>query len=256
VKRPKTDLKEFRQNVAKLKKAGLIPPKNRSGKPVKTSQARPTDLVYGKTLSQYVNNPKNREVLSGEAVTLPASKIKDSEGFTRRKVPGGSDRIIVTGVPEGAKVTAEKGKISFGFSSASGSVKRIQVPRKEMIQYLEDASSLPELKPGARYAFYYYGNRSYLTFESPEHLQEEIMAYKSAQENKHEAFQHLEIVELSPPAVEEWRAAINERQKRKRRGGRRSAAKRRIENIPQYKLPGVRATRAASMRRYRARKGR
>lgn len=253
----KTDLKQFRADLARLKKEGLVPPANRQGKKLNIKTARPTDLIQGKRLIDYVRDPKNRDVLEGNAVTLPASKVKDSEGFTKRKIKGGKDRVIVP-LPADAKVSTEKGRIKITHESPTGSITRVQVPRKNLRQYLLNAEQLPSLKSGEVYSFYIYGHKSFMVSENADQLVEYIQHYKTLEDGDAEDavdfFKHLEIVRLTKSARTGWESEVNERVRKSRRGGKHSAASRRIGNLPQYKQPIVRARRRESQRRYRASK--
>lgn len=251
-------LKEFRANVSRLKKAGLIPAKNRNGNPVIVRNARPSQLVQGKTLGEWVRSslrdPSAKDVLSGKAVVLPASRVKDTEGFRKIKVKGGTDRVVIP-VPKDARVSTEKGKIVITHVSDSGSIRRVQVPRKDLQGYLTGVSQLPELKGGDVYAFYMNGGKSMVMSAHPDLLIEELQQYKRFEtDDPSDILQHLEIVTVSKSAKPAWKREVEERVRQQRRGSRTRPERRRIENIPEFKRPAHRAKKAAAQRKRRARK--
>lgn len=252
-----SDLASFRRAVSKLKSKGLIPP-NKRGRVVNSRTARPGDMYQGKPLREYVRDKANQQVIKGEAVVLPRSRVKDTQGFKVAKPKGLTEKVIVP-VPKDARVSTEKGNIVIRHESETGTVKRLLIPRKNLRQYLLDAEKLPDLHGDKWYAFYFYGNRSHKTFRTAEQLLEYLTAYDALEKESRNAqnFRNLEIVQITnkPEWEREVEAAIERRRKHRSHAGTRRSKKAMLARMPEYKKEIYRAKNAAYMREYRKRKG-
>lgn len=248
-------LAQFRRDVQTLKREGLLPPK-RSGKTVNTRYAHPSDMVQGKPLREWVQDPDVQAVLDREAVTIAKSRVSDVQGYkVKRPGHGATERIIIP-VPKDAKVSTEKKNIVIRHETEEGSITRVALPRKNLQQYLSDANSLPDLPPnGEWYAFYFYGNRSHQIFRSTEHLNQYLSGYNALNDKPQAAFRNLEIVRIKNNA-RDWTRKVTESVRKRRRGRRTPRTyeqeRARLERMPEWKQQIYRAKRAEYQRQYRA----
>lgn len=254
-------LAKFRAAVSKLKKAGLIPPKGGSGstrgKLVKPGSARPGDMFGGKPLRDYVRDKDNQAVIHNEAVVVAKSRVSDTQGYKVKKPKGGKERLIIP-VSKDARVSIEKKNIVIRHESEAGTIRRVQIPRHNIKEYLSHAESLPELSGNRFYAFYFYGNRSHQIFRHAQDLVQYLTAYDALSGSKRkrmDAFRNIEILEINSAA--DWHAKVERAIHKRRTGGTKpySQVKARLERMPEWKRNLYRQQRAAYMRAYRARKG-
>lgn len=249
--RSKVDPKQFRSDVAKLKKLGLIP-SNIRGHQVDARYARPSDMFQGSPLKEYIS--KYKEVLQGNAVVLPKDRLEDTSGYATVRKGGIKEKVIVP-LSEHERVEIKDKKIKFTYQTEKGKITRVQVPRKNLKQYLSGVSELPHLKKNEYYAFNFHGGRSHGVYRDADLLAEEFMAYKSAQKaagnprKERYVFQHLEIVQITDR--EAWEAGRTTH-KRKARKNPYSKVKARFDKAPEWKKAIIRKQRRESAARQRA----
>ena len=199
------NLRDFRHRVSVLKKAGLIPGKNRWGKTVDARSAKPTSKFNGKSLQSIVN--KYDDVASGKATALKVPKKQLSQ-FKKAGFQTQGGKVII---PHSAteKVVRERGEVVI--KSKSG-IERVQIPIpfQNLTQYLEDirkdAKRINAMKRRNEYfGFKFFGNNSSSLYQDIGHAIEDLQRYSAiatanTRIKQQEIYRNLEIVRVNRAA--------------------------------------------------------
>ena len=187
-------LKEYRNDLAKLKKAGLV------DKSLNVRSAKPTPA-----LTRKIN--KYKDVVSGDAKVYTVSKSQASKlKATGQTVVG--NKLVLRAEP-GTTAEYKKGLIHIKPIGDQGFERIVfPVPFKNLRQWLRDAKKDPSLQnlklPGDRFAFRYFGNNSYDTFSDIDLLIEKLERYENTEESleegseeaQREVYRNIEIVRV------------------------------------------------------------
>lgn len=175
-KMAKQNLREFRSQVARLKKAGLISPVDaRSATPgmLRTSGKRKDTLKFWVA--------KYDDFLSGKATPVKLSK----EELKIRKKMGETVVGDIALVTHSAGQTATRTKRGVSIKSADG-IERVQIPVEyhNLEQWLRDAkkdsANIDRMKAGREWwAFQFHGRDSYMVYHDIDDLLEDLARYES-----------------------------------------------------------------------------
>jgi hypothetical protein len=238
-------LGEFRKQVARLKREGLIDAR------VNARRAMPYTRAGGKSLREWLRSPDARLILEDKAVTIATSRVSDTQGYKTTK----TGRLIIP-LNEDASVSVENKNIVIRHSGKNFSVKRVKLPRKNLKAYLTEAEQLPYLEPGkGYYVFYGFDGRSKNVFRTTQLLREELEKYKrisDTPDHERDFFRTFEIVTIE----ERDRGAWEERTYRAGKSKSESAKERRkrYANLPAWKKELARQKKREYMREYRKKK--
>lgn len=209
-----SDLKKFRSEVARLKKAGLINPK------IDARKQKPTRYMQQKI-------KRLKDVIEGERVSVKVDKVTAA----RYKASGFfvfNDRVVVSkDRRELASVDKYSGLIRLQRIDKLLPFEKVVMPYGigNMDQFLEEASKSPpdpkiwaaKKNPTDYWAFTYYGNNSLVSYPDLGLLGEFLSQYRTADEPQ--TFQHLVLYRTNPDF---WTAKVY-REKDERRKARRRA---------------------------------
>ena len=146
------ELRAFRSDLSKLKRAGLLP------KNVAVKSARPFTVRGGQPLYQYLHD--YRDVLTGNAaaVELPRGAVVEQHKLGRKSVHG---RVLIPKAP-GERVTVSKSGTVKITETESG-VSRIDIPAKFLDKRFEKrvAEQLKGIKGEKYFGYKFYGHKHY-----------------------------------------------------------------------------------------------
>lgn len=201
-----SNLREFRRNVATLKKQGLLPARTQTGTKLDARSALPNWKVKGKRLDTLVK--KYDDVASGKATAL---KVAPSELKKFRKIgfETAQGRVVV---PHSKIETAKISKGQVAIKSKSG-IERIQLPVEfhNLNQYLNDAEKNAALidsmkKNNEFFGVRFYGGQRAKFYSSIRGLIENLKHYESIKQytgkaKQLEIYQNLEVIKMTRPAA-------------------------------------------------------
>lgn len=252
----KTDLRKFRSDWAKLKKAGVVS---------SVSDARkitPTRANL-KTIRKF------EDVLAGRAYPVKISNkeiraLKEAGHKIREARPKGQPRVALVRKDPTEKVRVTRtGHVKTILPSG---ITRVSIPIKyqDLENYLTsiaaDSEAIDAMKANNEvFGFQFFGSRSYSTYTHIEDLIEDLLLYESVEnsvelgnaKSMKEQYQNLEIFHF--PRGTPWRG---DTPPRKRSTASRKRAKERerekFSSLPASKQEAQRKAQAARMRKYRA----
>ena len=214
---PDYGLREFRSNVAQLKKLGLVSKRTDARKQKATRYMR--DVVRSFA-----------DVLKGEAqvFSVPKSEAAVYSGAGHRTKNIGKSHKVVVPAPKGATVRRSKPangapqyvtQVPNPKGGKGYSVTHTVFPANTLRQKLAaHINRLPPLKKGEYYAFRYRGYMSLQYFSGPDarrHMLEYLERYipdELDDEETTEYFMEFEFVKIEDPKA--WQSGVNEQRKR------------------------------------------
>jgi hypothetical protein len=253
-------LKEFRQQAARLKKAGVIPAKNAQGRAVNISQARPSTIVGGKPLSEYIRHfPQTAE---GKAVAVRVPRDK-SIAYGKLGYRRWGDLVEVPALPDTEVTVTPSGEIQTRDKSGIAIV-HLPIPYHNLEQWLRDVKKdrkrINAMKANNElFGFSFYGSHNNEGHPDIESVLNTIRKYDSIRgalndRNPREAadiVQNLIIIKAPGPAMYKWGG---EGKKEKYLKGIRITRSQKRANWPDYRKEQYKASRREQERKRRARK--
>jgi hypothetical protein len=247
------DIKQFRRDVAVLKKQGLLPPKidgPKGGKNRRVLDARkalPSWKVKGKTLASIIK--KYDDVTSGKLTAVKVTP-KELKQFRKSGFETSQGRVLVPHT-KGEIVKLKKGQVSI--TNKSG-MERVQIPIEfhNLPQYFRDirknSALINAMKMNNEYfGIRFFGGQRANFYSDILALQADLEAYESIQQairkeipDGHEIYHNLEIVKLNRSGALKVESQVEQRKKIMSREYNRLRAKRVYERRKQ-KGPGVMA---------------
>jgi hypothetical protein len=201
---PDYGLKQFRKDLAKLKKKGLV------SKKIDARSQTATRYMLGQVR-------KFADVLSGKAAVLTVPKHEKSYYKETGHRTKGSKVVVQTPHGETARRSKPVNGIPAYQTSKGKSAPRIHTltPFSQLEHWLrQTVVNAPPRKKGEVYGFKFFGHNSYRLFADKESLLEYFLAYQSVDEEirkgreteSQEIYQNFVVVKV--PDAKQWNAEI------------------------------------------------
>ncbi|MDE2101029.1 MAG: hypothetical protein KGL39_27530 [Patescibacteria group bacterium] len=257
------ELKEFRHDVAILKRKGLIDKQIYDARSVKPTKYLKSQIK------------KFADVIAGKATPVKVNKAK-AKDYARQGYTVKNGRVVVPHL-ENEKVYSTHGDFRVAASGRGGKIVKINLglDKHDLNKWIDDLrNSRYKLKSDELLMFQFYGNNSYGAYgntpnkTAQQHMAERLEAYQSIQQllvhgkpdQEQDVIENIVLFKVKrDPHTEDWsmpdehpvHQEIHEETKRARAEARKRARKNRINNMGQAKYERFLNERAEQERKRR-----